>query len=140
MLLGGMGHLGRQPVLPQRLGEPLVADSAVRPGDPGLGTEFGQLDARTLGEWMVSRHGEINRVVHDQQALDAIWQYQWRIHPVVDQGNVEMSGDDQADRLVRLPLGDPKCELLMLLFAAVPRSEEGSHGQQWRIRRSPDHR
>ena len=126
MLLSGMGHLGGQPVLPQRLGQPFVADRSVGPGDPRLGTEFGELDARTLCEGMISSYCKINRVIHDQQALDAVRQYQWRIHPVVDQGNVEMSCDDQSDCLIRLPLRDPKPQLLM--FLAKPGYGLGKYG------------
>ena len=66
-----MGHLGAQPMLPQRLGQPFVADRPVRPGDPRLGTEFSELDARTLCEGMISSNCKINRVAHDQQALNA---------------------------------------------------------------------
>ena len=75
--------------------------------------EFGDLDACPLGERMVSRYCEINSVVHDQQALNAIGEHQWRIHPVVDQSNVEMSRRYEPDRLVRLPLGHPKPQLRM---------------------------
>ena len=115
MFFGGMGHLWRQPVLPQRLGQPFMTDGTVRPGDPGLSTQLGELDAGALRQRMLSRHGEINGVVHDQQALEAVRQHQGRIHPVVDQRDVEMARDDQADRLVRLPLGHPKPELLVVL-------------------------
>ena len=115
MLLSGMGHFWGQPMLPQRLGQPFVADCPVGPGDPRLGTEFGELDARPLRERMISSYCKINRVVHDQQALEAVRQYQRRIHPVVDQSNVKMSRDDQPYCLIRLPLRDPKPQLLMFL-------------------------
>ena len=126
VLLSGMGHLGGQPVLTQRLGQPFVTDRSVGPGDPRLVTEFGELDARTLCEGMISSYGKINRVVHDQQAPDAVRQYQWRIHPVVDQGNVDMSCGDQADCFIRLPLRNPKPQLFM--FLAQPGDGLGKYG------------
>jgi hypothetical protein len=64
---------------------------------------------------MVSRYCEINSIIHDQRAVNAVREYQWRIHPVIDQSNVEMSCHDEPDRLVRLPLRHPKPQLLMFL-------------------------
>ena len=113
-------------MLPQRLGQPFVADRSVGPSDPLLGTEFGELDARTPRERMISSYCKIDRVVHDQQALQAVRQYQRRIHPVVDQGNVKMSRDDQPYCLIRLPLRDTKPQLLVI--GAKPGYRLGKYG------------
>ena len=58
--------------------------------------------------------------------LHAIRQHQWRIHPVIDQGNIKMSCDHQSGRLVGLPLGNPKPELPM--FLAEPSHSLGQDG------------
>lgn len=126
MFLSGMGYFWAQPVLSQRLSQPFVADCPVGPGDPLFGTEFGELHARPLREWVISSYCKINGVVHDQQALHAVRQYQRCIHPVVDQSNVKMSCDDQPNCFIRLPLRDPKPQLVM--FGAKPGHGLGKYG------------
>ena len=115
MLFGGMGHFWDEPVLPQRLGQPLVTNCPVRPRDPGLGTEFGELDACPLASGWSAGTARSTASFMISKLLKAVREYQWRIHPVIDQSNVEMSRRDQPDRLVRLPLGHPKPQLLMFL-------------------------
>jgi hypothetical protein len=79
---------------------------------------------------MVGWHSKINSVVHDQQLLDAIRQNQWRIHPVIDQSNVEVSCRDKSDRLVRLPFRHPEPQLLMFFPKPGYRPrKDGSRGR-----------
>jgi hypothetical protein len=72
----------------------------MRPGDPGLGAQFGELDACPPGERMVSGAARSTGSFMISTRC-AVGQHQWRIHPVIDQSNIQMSRNDQAARLVQ---------------------------------------